>query len=151
LLFSDRARFGKTDLADQAIVSVMITDIGSPWGRAAVQAVAPLYFCRHRRPLCRSDQGFDVFDAPHGAAAKFYGFGEATALDPIPPAGFFDRDESGNRRLRLWVADDLWQPEKSGLGKLVHFCSRPLVEWIGLHRIAVDYACPLVAYARKIG
>ena len=85
-----------------------------------VATVPTLCFFNHLCTLCRCNQGFDVLDSPHGAATKFHWLGKAPGSDAIPPAGFFYWDDWGDWWLRFRIANDVWQPEKSGFGEVVH-------------------------------
>lgn len=131
----DAARFGETEPSRKRIDSGRITVSRRLLGRTAA-TVPALCFCSHRRPLCRCNQGANVLNSPRGnARPKFYRLGETASSDALPPAGFLDRDDRGDGRLCLGIANDLRQAEKAGFWKLVHLC--PLLS--KLRRIRICY------------
>jgi hypothetical protein len=85
------------------------------------------------------DQGADILNAPcSDPRSEFHWPGKTSRLDALPPSRSAHRNHSWDRRIRIWVANDLGKTEVAGLGELVHVGLLPSVSE-RCHPLRADY------------
>jgi hypothetical protein len=69
----------------------------------------------------RGDIGSYVLNSPGSYFGGYFDrLRKAAGFNAVPPAGFLDRDDGRDGRLRFAITNDLAKPQESSFRKLVH-------------------------------